>query len=72
MRFSPFGSRVRGQLRVEVLFDQNIPYGLRQYLSTHSVTSAEQAGWAQLANGVVADCDTEAQIGTLSERRSYL
>ena len=34
-----------------VLFDKNVPYPLRRYLSPHLVRVAEELGWGRLANG---------------------
>jgi len=36
---------------VKVLFDHNVPYGLRKALTDHSVFLADQMGWAEIGNG---------------------
>lgn len=36
---------------MRVLFDKNVPYPLRRYLSEHLVRVAEDLGWGQLNNG---------------------
>jgi hypothetical protein len=34
-----------------ILFDQNVPVGVRQFLPGHDVRTAYQMGWADLSNG---------------------
>lgn len=34
-----------------ILLDQNVPVGLRQFLSGHEVPTAYQMGWSDLSNG---------------------
>jgi len=36
---------------VQVLFDQGTPAPLRQFLSTHQVSTAYERGWSTLKNG---------------------
>jgi len=36
---------------LRVLFDKNVPYGTRQFLSNHQVETVEDHGWARIANG---------------------
>jgi hypothetical protein len=36
---------------MRVLFDQNVPRNLRQYLAGHEVFTAAQMGWQELENG---------------------
>jgi hypothetical protein len=38
---------------VKVLFDQNIPRNLRQFLTSHEVRTAAQMGWEKLENGML-------------------
>ena len=41
---------------MRVLFDQGTPVPLRRYLSGHSVETAYERGWSQLANGDLLTC----------------
>jgi hypothetical protein len=34
-----------------ILLDQNVPVGLRQFLTGHDVRTAYQMGWSDLSNG---------------------
>jgi len=34
-----------------VLFDKNIPWGLRRHLAGHTVRTTEDEGWSELSNG---------------------
>lgn len=36
---------------MRVLFDKNVPYGARQFLSKHQVETVDDQGWARIANG---------------------
>ena len=36
---------------MRVLFDNNVPYGTRQFLSKHQVETVEEHGWARITNG---------------------
>jgi len=36
---------------VKILFDHNVPYGLRSQLVSHQVSLADELGWARIANG---------------------
>jgi hypothetical protein len=36
---------------LRILFDKNVPYPLLRYLAKHDVHTAEELGWARLANG---------------------
>jgi hypothetical protein len=36
---------------LRVLFDKNVPYSLRPYLSDYQVQTAEDEGWGQISNG---------------------
>lgn len=36
---------------LRVLFDKNVPYPLRNYLTDCQVKTAEEEGWGQLSNG---------------------
>jgi len=36
---------------LKILFDQNVPRPLQQYLVGHDVTRADQLGWSELQNG---------------------
>jgi len=36
---------------MRILFDQGTPVGIRDYLSTHTVSTAYQLGWSTLLNG---------------------
>jgi predicted nuclease of predicted toxin-antitoxin system len=36
---------------LRVLFDKNVPYGLRRFLGKHEIESVDDRGWARLRNG---------------------
>jgi hypothetical protein len=36
---------------MRVLFDHNVPHKLRQSITAHEVTTADEMGWAELGNG---------------------
>ena len=36
---------------MRVLFDKNVPYGARHFLSSHQVETVEDRGWARISNG---------------------
>jgi hypothetical protein len=36
---------------MKVLFDQNVPHGLREMLPGHTVATADEQGWSELTNG---------------------
>jgi Cdc6-like AAA superfamily ATPase len=36
---------------VKVLFDHNVPFGLRKALAEHAVSLADEMGWAEIGNG---------------------
>ncbi len=36
---------------MRVLFDKNVPYGTRQFLSSHQVETVDDRGWALISNG---------------------
>jgi hypothetical protein len=36
---------------MRVLFDHNFPHKLRQSITAHEVTTADEMGWAELGNG---------------------
>jgi len=36
---------------VKILFDHNVPYGLRLGLTSHTVWLADEMGWAEVSNG---------------------
>jgi predicted nuclease of predicted toxin-antitoxin system len=36
---------------VKVLFDHNVPFGLRKALAEHEVALADEMGWAKVGNG---------------------
>ena len=48
-----------------ILLDQNAPRGLRQLLSTHEVRTANEMGWAALANGLLLDAAERANFDIL-------
>ena len=39
--------------RLRILFDHNIPEPLRRYLAQHTVDTADEKGWATIANGAL-------------------
>ena len=36
---------------MRILFDENVPRKLRQYLKTHAVVTVQEMGWASYKNG---------------------
>lgn len=38
-----------------VIFDENVPRPLKQFLSKHQVTSVQELGWAGIANGELVE-----------------
>ena len=36
---------------MKVLFDQNVPHGLREMLPGHTVATADELGWSELTKG---------------------
>jgi hypothetical protein len=44
---------------VRILFDQGTPVPLRHHLSEHTVETAFERGWAELANGALLDAAEE-------------
>ena len=36
---------------MRVLFDKNVPYGVRHFLSNHQVETVDEHGWARISNG---------------------
>lgn len=36
---------------MRVLFDKNVPFGLRDFLSNHKVETVDERGWARISNG---------------------
>src|SRR5450432_3484198 len=49
-------------LPMRILFDKNVPYPLRAYLSPHLVQVAEGLGWGRLANGDLLNAAEAAGI----------
>jgi hypothetical protein len=52
---------------MRILFDQGTPVPLRQLLSEHSVPTAYEMGWSELANGDLldaAEADFDALVTT--------
>src|SRR5436190_22320762 len=52
---------------MSILFDQGTPVPLRQLLSGHSVSTAYEMGWSELANGDLleaAEADFDALVTT--------
>jgi predicted nuclease of predicted toxin-antitoxin system len=52
---------------MRILFDQGTPAPLRQLLSGHSVSTAYEMGWSELANGDLleaAEADFDALVTT--------
>ncbi|HEX3094335.1 MAG TPA: DUF5615 family PIN-like protein, partial [Candidatus Angelobacter sp.] len=41
----------KGATLLRVLFDKNVPYGARHFLSSHQVETVEDRGWARISNG---------------------
>jgi len=50
---------------VRVLFDQNTPAPLRQFLTQHEVTTAYELGWSRLKNGALLEAAEAAGIAAL-------
>lgn len=38
---------------MRVLFDKNVPYGVRRFLPSHQVEKVEEHGWGAIANGAL-------------------
>jgi len=36
---------------LRVLFDKNVPYGTRHFLSNHQVETVDDHGWSRISNG---------------------
>jgi predicted nuclease of predicted toxin-antitoxin system len=36
---------------LRVLFDKNVPYGARHFLSNHQVETVDDHGWSRISNG---------------------
>ena len=36
---------------MRVLFDKNVPHGVRNFLNTHQVETVDDHGWATISNG---------------------
>jgi len=45
---------------VKVLFDHNVPFGLRKALAEHTVSLADEMGWAKVGNGELLRCAEDA------------
>jgi predicted nuclease of predicted toxin-antitoxin system len=49
---------------MRILFDQGTPVPLRRHLTGHSVVTAYELGWTELANGALLDA-AEAEFDAL-------
>lgn len=36
---------------MRVLFDKNVPYGVRHFLNNHQIETVDERGWARISNG---------------------
>ena len=45
---------------MRVLFDKNVPYGAREFLSQHQVETVDDRGWARITNGELLQPAEEA------------
>jgi hypothetical protein len=36
---------------LRVLFDKNVPYGTRNFLSNHRIETVDDHGWSRISNG---------------------
>ncbi len=45
---------------MKILFDHNVPYGLRKFLVGHEVSLANEMGWAEVSNGILLRAAEEA------------
>ena len=50
----------KGSTRLRVLFDKNVPYGTRHFLSQHQVETLDNHGWARITNGELLKTAEEA------------
>jgi predicted nuclease of predicted toxin-antitoxin system len=50
---------------MRVLLDQNVPVGVRRFLSDHEVQTAYQMGWANLTNGELLSAAERAGYAVL-------
>ena len=48
-----------------ILLDQSAPKGLRQILAGHEVRTANEMGWAAIANGLLLDAAEKARFDIL-------
>ena len=42
-----------------ILFDKNVPYGMRRFLLNHNVRTAAELGWGRLVNGELLNAAEE-------------
>ena len=59
---------------MRILFDHNVPRGLRQHLSGHRIDTAREMGWDEVANGVLlsqAERDGYDVLITADQNISY-
>ena len=47
---------------MKVLFDHNVPFGLRKALTEHTVFLADEMGWAKVGNGELLKCAEDASF----------
>jgi hypothetical protein len=49
---------------LRVLFDKNVPYGTRYFLSNHQVETVDDHGWARISNGELLQAAEAASFET--------
>src|SRR3974377_950648 len=68
------GATGKGITRLRVLFDKNVPYGAREFLSQHQVETVDDRGWARITNGELLQAAEEAGfevVGTAAQNIVY-
>jgi hypothetical protein len=54
---------------MRVIFDENVPAPLRQFLPHHEVTTVPEQGWAGIGNGeLVARCELHFDVLVLADK----
>lgn len=54
---------------MKIIFDENVPAPLRQFLSAHTVTTVQEQGWAGVENGaLIALVDGKFDVPVLADK----
>jgi len=56
---------------LRVLFDKNVPHGVRDFLSQHQVEMVEDRGWERITNGELIQAAEAAEfdVGKCEKRQ---